>query len=340
MSAPRSNLEVLPRGVQVVLWLGLLALLAFPFVGTEFYTQMVTRMMIMAIFAMSLDLLQGVTGLVSLGHAAYFGLAGYALAFLTPQTETISLWWSLPLSVLASGTAALVIGFFVVRTHGIYFIMVTMAFAQMVYFVFFDNRALGGSDGLYIYFKPTAQIGGFTLFDLDNRVTMYYFTLALVLLVYVFLRRLLWSPFGRALAGIRVNEHRMRAMGFGTFGYKLSAFTLAGALAGLGGFLWGVQTEYINPELMGFHTSAHAIMMVILGGMGNFAGAIVGAFTFEYVLHVFKDLPYVGEVHLGKHWQLWMGSFIVLVVAFAPRGVLGIVQVLTAGRAKGAKSDV
>ena len=340
MSAPRSNLEVLPRGVQVVLWLGLLALLAFPLVGTEFYTQMVTRMMIMAIFAMSLDLLQGVTGLVSLGHAAYFGLAGYALAFLTPQAEAISLWWSLPLSVLASGAAALVIGFFVVRTHGIYFIMVTMAFAQMVYFVFFDNRALGGSDGLYIYFKPTAQIAGFTLFDLDSRVTMYYFTLALVLLVYVFLRRLLWSPFGRALAGIRVNEHRMRAMGFGTFGYKLSAFTLAGALAGLGGFLWGVQTEYINPELMGFHTSAHAIMMVILGGMGNFAGAIVGAFTFEYVLHVFKDLPYVGEVHLGKHWQLWMGSFIVLVVAFAPRGVLGIVQVLTAGRARKAKSDV
>ncbi len=335
----KSNLEVLPRGVQVVLWLGLLALLAFPFVGTEFYVQMVTRMMIMAIFAMSLDLLLGVSGLVSLGHAAYFGLAGYALAFLTPQAGTVSLWWTLPVAVLAAGLAALLIGFFVVRTHGIYFIMVTMAFAQMVYFIFFDNRALGGSDGLYIYFKPTAAIGGFTLFDLDNKQTMYYFTLALVLLVYLFLRRLLWSPFGRALAGIRVNEHRMRAMGFGTFGYKLSAFTLAGALAGLGGYLWGVQTEYINPELMGFHTSAHAIMMVILGGMGNFAGAIVGAFTFEYVLHLFKDLPYVGEVHLGKHWQLWMGSFIVLVVVFAPRGVLGIVAALTGRRRKEPRSD-
>lgn len=334
MSAAKSNLERFPASVQVVLWLGLAALLVFPFVGTEFYTQVVTRMMILAIFAMSLDLLQGVTGLVSLGHAAYFGLAGYALAFLTPQAEGISLWWSLPLSVLASALAALVIGFFVVRTHGIYFIMVTMAFAQMVYFVFFDNRALGGSDGLYIYFKPTVAIGGFTLLALDDKTSMYYFTLALMLLVYLFLRRLLWSPFGRALAGIRVNEHRMRAMGFGTFGYKLSAFTLAGALAGLAGYLWGVQTEYINPELMGFHTSAHAIMMVILGGMGNFAGAIVGAFTFEYVLHLFKDLPYVGEVHLGKHWQLWMGSFIVLVVIFAPRGVLGLVQALAARRNK------
>lgn len=332
MSAPRTNLEVLPRGVQLALWLGLAALLAFPFVGTPFYTQMVTRMMIMAIFAMSLDLLQGVTGLVSLGHAAYFGLAGYALAFLMPQTEAVSLWWTLPASVFAAALAALVIGFFVVRTHGIYFIMVTMAFAQMVYYVFFDNRALGGSDGLYINFKPTAAVGDFVLFDLDQKVTLYYFTLALLLLVYAFLRRLLWSPFGRALAGIRVNEHRMRAMGFGTFGYKLSAFTLAGALAGLAGYLWGVQSEYINPDLMGFHTSAHAIMMVILGGMGNFAGAIVGAFTFEYVLHVFKDLPDLGEVHLGKHWQLWMGSFIVLVVVFAPRGVLGIVHYLTGGR--------
>jgi branched-chain amino acid transport system permease protein len=334
MSAAKSNLERFPASVQFVLWLGLAALLVFPFVGTEFYTQVVTRMMILAIFAMSLDLLQGVTGLVSLGHAAYFGLAGYALAFLTPQTEAVSLWWSLPLSVLASALAALVIGFFVVRTHGIYFIMVTMAFAQMVYFVFFDNRALGGSDGLYIYFKPTMAVGGFTVLALDDKTSMYYFTLALMLLVYLFLRRLLWSPFGRALAGIRVNEHRMRALGFGTFGYKLAAFTLAGALAGLAGYLWGVQTEYINPELMGFHTSAHAIMMVILGGMGNFAGAIVGAFTFEYVLHLFKDLPYVGEVHLGKHWQLWMGSFIVLVVVFAPRGMLGLVHALTARKDK------
>ena len=328
MSSAKANLEILPRGVQLALGLGLLALLAFPFVGTEFYTQMVTRMMIMAIFAMSLDLLQGVTGLVSLGHAAYFGLAGYALAFLTPQGEAVSLWWSLPVAVLAAGLAALSIGFFVVRTHGIYFIMVTMAFAQMVFYLFFDNRALGGSDGLYINFKPSAAVFGWVPFDLDDKRTLYYFTLAALLLVYVFLRRLLWSPFGRTLAGIRVNEHRMRALGYGSYRYKLAAFTLAGALAGLAGYLWGVQTGYINPELMGFHMSAHAIMMVILGGMGNFAGAIVGAFAFEYLLHVFKDLPQVGSVHLGKHWQLWMGLFIVLLVTFAPRGILGMAEKL------------
>ena len=326
MSALKANLEVLPRGVQVALALGLVALAVFPFVGSDFYTQMVTRMMIMAIFAMSLDLLQGVSGLVSLGHAAYFGLAGYALAFLTPQGEAVSLWWTLPLAVLASGLAALLIGFFVVRTHGIYFIMVTMAFAQMVFFLFFDNKVLGGSDGLYINFKPDTTLFGWMPFDLDNKRTLYYFTMAVMLAIYVFLRRLLWSPFGRALAGIRVNEHRMRAMGFGTFRYKLTAFTLAGALAGLAGYLWGTQTGYINPELMGFHMSAHGIMMVILGGMGNFAGAIVGAFAFEYLLHVFKDLPQVGSVNLGKHWQLWMGLFIVLLVTFAPRGILGLVE--------------
>ena len=327
----KARLEALPRRVQLTLGLGLAALALFPLVGSEFYTQMVTRMMVMAIFAMSLDLLQGVTGLVSLGHAAYFGLAGYALAFLTPQGEPISLWWSLPAAVLASAVAALIIGFFVVRTQGIYFIMVTMAFAQMVFFLFFDNKLLGGSDGLYINFKPTAMLGGWSVFDLENRASLYYFTLALLLLVYVFLRRLLWSPFGRALAGIRVNEHRMRAVGFATFGYKLTAFTLAGALAGLAGYLWGIQTGYINPELMGFHMSAHAVLMLILGGMGNFAGAIVGAFAFEWVLHVFKDLPQVGSVNLGKHWQLWMGSFIVLVVVFAPRGLLGMLAL--AGRA-------
>ena len=326
MSTQQANLETLPVSIKLVLGMGLVALLAFPFVGTLFYTEMVTRMMIMAIFAMSLDLLQGVTGLVSLGHAAYFGLAGYALAFLTPQGEAVSLWWTLPVAVLASGLAALIIGFFVVRTHGIYFIMVTMAFAQMVFYLFFDNKALGGSDGLYVNFKPSAAVFGWVPFDLDNKRTLYYFTLAALLLTYAFLRRLLFSPFGRTLSGIRVNEHRMRAMGYGVFGYKLAAFTLAGALAGLAGYLWGTQTGYINPELMGFHMSAHAIMMVILGGMGNFAGAIVGAFAFEYLLHVFKDLPTIGSVNLGKHWQLWMGLFIVLLVTFAPRGMLGLVE--------------
>ena len=334
MSAPKSNLEALPRSIQFVLLLGFVALAAFPFVGSEFYQQMVARMMILAIFAMSLDLLQGVTGLVSLGHAAYFGLGGYALALLSSDNGPVSLWLTLPAAVLVAGLFALVIGFFVVRTRGIYFIMVTMAFAQMLFFLVFDNKELnvfglfplklGGSDGVYINFKPDAG-----LFDLENKRVFYYFVLACLVLTYVFLRRVLWSPFGRALAGIRVNEHRMRAVGFGSFGYKLTAFTLAGALAGLAGYLWGAQTGFVNPELMGFHMSAHAIMMVILGGMGNFAGAIVGAFAFEFMLELFKDLPAIGEFNTGKHWQLWMGLFIVAVIVFAPRGLLGLLARFT-----------
>jgi len=336
MSIAKAHLEVLPRSLQVLLALGLVALVACPFVATDFYSQMVARMMVLAIFAMSLDLLQGVTGLVSLGHAAFFGLAGYTLAFLMPQAEPASLWWTLPAAMAASALAALVIGFFVVRTHGIYFIMVTMAFAQMVFYLFFDNKVLGGSDGLYINFKPVLAPGDgplAKLFDLENKRVFYFFTLACLLLVYAFLRRLLWSPFGRVLAGIRINEHRMRALGYGTFGYKLAAFTLAGALAGLAGYLWAAQTGFVNPELMGFQMSAHAIMMVILGGMGNFAGAVVGAFAFEWLLHWFKDLPQVGGFDAGKHWQLWIGLFIVAVVSFAPRGLLGMVA--RAARGKG-----
>ena len=270
---------------------------------------------------MSLDLLQGITGLVSLGHAAYFGVAGYVLAFLSPADAGASWLTSLPLAVLASALLALIIGFFVVRTQGIYFIMVTMAFAQMVYFLFFDNKALGGSDGLYVNVRPAA-LG----LDFENKQVLYFFTLACLVLTYFFLRRLLWSPFGRTLNGIRLNEHRTQALGYASFSYKLTAFTLAGALAGLAGYLWAAQSGYVNPELMGFHMSAHAIMMVILGGMGNVAGALIGAFGFELFLHFFKDLPKVGEFDLGKHWQLWMGSLIVLVVVVAPQGLMGLLR--------------
>lgn len=329
MSHAKPVLEILPKSVQVIVVAGFVALAAFPLLGKDYTNQMLAQMMILAIFAMSLDLLQGVTGLVSLGHAAYFGLAGYALAFLTPEANGASLWTSLPLAVLGSAAAALVIGFFVVRTHGIYFIMVTMAFAQMVFYLFFDNKVLGGSDGIYVNFKPVAG-----LFDLENKTHFYYFTLAVLLLTYLGLRRLLWSPFGRVLCGIRVNEHRMKAVGYGTFGYKLTAFTIAGGLAGLAGYLWGAQSGFVNPELMGFHMSAHAIMMVILGGMGNFAGAILGAFAFEGLLHVFKDLPTVAGIELGKRWQLWMGVFIVLVVAFAPQGLMGLLTKVFKGKVK------
>lgn len=329
MSVVKANLEVLPSGLKLTLLFCTAALAALPLLGSDFYTQMVTRMMIMAVFAMSFDLLQGVTGLVSQGHAAFFGLGGYALAFLTASNEPISIWWSLPLVAISLGALSALVGLLVIRTAGIYFIMVTLAISQMIFHVFFDNKVLGGSDGLYINFRPTTSIFGWVPIDLENRTTLYYFVLIGMLAVYAFLRRLLWSPFGRALAGIRVNEHRMKALGFNTFQYKLVAFTLSGALAGVAGYLYGTLNGMVSPELIGFQMSALVLMMVVLGGSGNFAGAILGAFAFELTLFIFKGLPQVGSVQLDKYWQLWMGLFIVLLIAFAPRGVLGMIGSLS-----------
>jgi branched-chain amino acid transport system permease protein len=276
MSTPRANIEVLPRSAQLTLVLGLVALLAFPFVGSDFYVQMVTRMMIMAIFAMSLDLLQGVTGLVSLGHAAYFGVAGYALAFLTPADTPVSLWWTLPLAVAGAGLVALVIGFFVVRTHGIYFIMVTMAFAQMVFYLFFDNKVLGGSDGLYINFRPDASILGWLPFDLEGRKTFYYFTLALVVIVYALLRRLLWSPLGRALSGIRINEHRMRRHGLWHARLQAHGLHGGGSAGGPGRLPVGRTDRLCEPRADGLSHERARDHDGHPGGHGQFCGRDCG----------------------------------------------------------------
>ena len=165
--------------------------------------------MIMAIFALSLDLLVGHAGLVSLGHAAYFGLAAYVLALISPKYEAASLWLSLPLAMVAAALAALVIGFLVVRTAGVYFIMVTLAFAQMLYSVFHDTKLGGGSDGIYITVRPELTIAGMKPLDLENPVQFYYFVLLVMIGVYVLLSRVLHAPFGRALAGIKANESRM-----------------------------------------------------------------------------------------------------------------------------------
>ncbi len=316
--------------MKVALGVALCALVAVPFITQDFYVGLISQMMILAIFAMSFDLLQGVTGLVSQGHAAYFALAGYALAFLMPADGELSIWWSLPLVVAGAALLALIIGLLVIRVSGIYFIMVTLAISQMIFYLFFGNKSLGGSDGIYINFQPTVTLFGRQIVDLSNKMTLYYFILVIMLSVYVFLRRLLWSPFGRALVGIRINEHRMRAIGFSTFSYKLSAFVLSGALAGLAGYLYGAQTGFVSPDMIGFQMSAQVLVMVVLGGRGNFAGAIIGAFAFEYLLFFFKDLPEIAGFDFGKHWQLSMGLLIVLVASFLPNGLLGLLDRFTA----------
>ena len=301
---------------RALLLLALLALVALPALTGKFYVELVAKIMIMAVFAMSLDLLVGVTGLVSLGHAAFFGLAGYVLVLAAPDKyAAVSLWTSLPLAVIASALLALVIGALALRTRGVYFIMVTLAFSQMVYFVFHDTRVAGGSDGTYLYTKPQTNIGSWATFDLANSTHFYYAMLVLLIVSFAFLRILLASRFGHALRGIRSNEQRMRALGFNTYAYKLAAFTIAGAIAGLAGYFSAVQFGFVNPEMISWHQSANVLLMVILGGMGNLLGAIVGAFALVLTQDLFSSLT--------KHWLLLMGGFVIAAVMLLPRGLTG-----------------
>ena len=211
---------------------------------------------------------------------------------------------------------SMAVGVFVVRVKGIYFIMVTLAFAQMFYFVFHDTKFGRGSDGISMNFKPVAAIGGYTPFDLGNTSHVYYFVLVLMLAVFAFLRVVLRSPFGRALMGIRSNEHRMRSLGYPVYRYKLASFTLAGALAGLAGYLSAMQYGFVNPELLSWHQSGNVLLMLILGGVGSLYGAVVGAFAFVALAEIFQALT--------THWQLLLGAAIVLLVIFLPGGLASV----------------
>jgi len=316
------------RLATVALIAAIVALAVLPFLAEKFYVQLFAKIMIMAILAMSLDLLLGYTGLVSFGHAAFYGAAGYALALVTPQYQAANFWTSFPLAIAASALLALAIGFFVVRTRGIYFIMVTLAFAQMLFFVFFDTKIAGGSDGIYIDVRPVARIGGWQPFNLDNFVHVYYLALVFLVLTYVLLRVVLGSPFGRVLAGIRVNEHRMRSLGYPTFRYKLACFVIAGGIAGVAGYLSAVQFGVVNPEMLGWHLSAAVMMMVILGGMGTLVGPAIGAAIWMLLELGFQSLPQAGSIDFGKHWQLFMGGFIVLATLLLPSGLAGLAKAL------------
>ncbi|MFC1681692.1 branched-chain amino acid ABC transporter permease [Pseudomonadota bacterium] len=322
------------RSVIVFLLCGVAALVVYPWVGESFYIELVMRMMIFGIFAMSLDLLIGFTGLVSFGHAAFFGLAGYILAIVTPESGPVSIWVALPLCLAGTAFAALVIGWFSVRTSGIYFIMLTLAFAQMLFYFFNENSALGGSDGIFIFYKPTITIAGFTLLDLDNHFSFYYFVLGSLIASYLFLRVLLNSPFGQVIRGIRANEARTRALGYATFRYKLVSFVIAGTLAGFAGFLEGVHGGIMSPAHLGWHESGLVMMMVILGGMGTIYGAVFGAFAMVYLQDWFQDLT--------EYPLLLMGGFVIAVVLFLPHGIAGLVHQISSllsGARSGAKDN-
>ena len=302
---------LLPVGVA-------LALAVLPFVISSYQQDLVLKVLIYAIFALSLELLVGTTGLVSLGHAAFLGIGAYVAALGSPASESASVLWLLPAAMGCAALYALFVGALCLRTKGVYFIMVTLAFAQMAYFVFHDTRIAGGSDGIYLNVKPVLG----TLLDLDKRGHFYYFVLAALVFTYALLALLLRSRFGHALAGIRTNEQRMRAVGFRTYPYKLAAFVIAGALAGLAGFLLAVKDGVVNPDLLSWHESGGVLLMLILGGLGHLRGAVLGAVAFTLLKELYSSHGIVGP--LADHWQLTFGLTIIAFVALLPKGLMGL----------------
>ena len=299
----------------------LLLLAAFPFFGSGFYVEMAQKVMILAIFALSLELLVGQTGLVSLGHAAFFGVSAYAAALLSPKDGPALIWWLWPTALLAAGAYALVVGALSLRTKGVYFIMITLAFAQMAYFVFHDTDVGGGSDGIYLNFRPAVRLGDWVLMDLSKGTALYYLTLSCLIGSLVLLAVMLQSRFGRALAGIKSNEQRMRAAGFATYPYKLTAFVLSAMLAGLAGLLHSLKDGFVTPELLSWHQSGAVLLIVILGGIGHLRGAMLGAVVFTALQELFQSEAIFGD--WAKHWQLPLGLTIIACVALLPHGLIG-----------------
>ncbi len=263
-----------PRTVLTVTLLVVLALVPIyaAFTGDPFALTLFTRVLIMAIAAVSLNLIMGYGGMASFGHAAYLGIGGYAVGILWKEGFASGfVQWSVAVGV--SALFALVVGALSLRTRGVYFIMITLAFAQMVYYVAQGLDRYGGDDGLTIGQRST--FGG--LVDLNNNTLFYYLCFALLLASVYLVSRLVNSRFGLALQGARSNERRMRAIGFPTFRYKLAAFVIAGVLCGLAGALLANHTNFISPAIMYWTRSGDLMVMVILGGLGSWFGPVIGA---------------------------------------------------------------
>jgi branched-chain amino acid transport system permease protein len=276
-----------------------------------FYLDLFRRIMIFAIAAVSLDLILGFGGMVSFGHAAYLGLGAYAVAipaFYGIHSGLVQ--WTLALAL--SGLAALVIGAVSLRTTGVSFIMITLAFAQMLYYLGISINAWGADDGMRL--ARRSQFG--PVVDLANPYIFYYVVLGLLALLLWLGHRLVHARFGMVIRASRSNERRMQAVGFATFRYKLAAFTIAGAVCGLAGALLANQTEYLTPSYMHWTRSGDIMVMVILGGMGTLFGPVLGAIAFLLL----EDLLSAWTVH----WQVVLGPLLVLVVLFARRGLFGL----------------
>ncbi|APW40420.1 branched-chain amino acid ABC transporter permease [Rhodoferax koreense] len=304
------------RSVSYSRWFVALVVLLLLFVpqyarlaGEPFALTFVSRVLVFALAAISLNLVLGFGGMVSFGHALYMGLGAYAVGILA-QHEIGNGWMQLGVTVLACAAVGAVTGLISLRTSGIAFIMITLAFAQMFYYLFVSLKQYGGDDGLSVTLRSD-----FGLFSLGSPVTLYYVALALVLAVLFGMYRLVGARFGMVLRGCRINERRMKAMGFMTLRYKLTAYVLASVISGVAGLLYANLTGFASPAYMAWTVSGELIVMVVLGGMGTVFGPLLGALVLLFSEEVLKTMT--------DHWQMVLGPLIVLVVLTARRGVYG-----------------
>lgn len=299
---------------NLLLALVALAVALMPLYASNYHLQLASTALVAAMFALSLQLLVGAAGMVSLGHAAFFGLGAYAVHLLPPG---LSILLTLPAAAALAGLAALPVGVLSLRTRGFFFLMTTLAFGQMLFFVFHDTPLGGGKDGVFIT-RPALEAFGLTL-EVPRRsrpAVLLWLNLGLLALMYAGLAGLMRTLFGRALLGIRANEDRMRALGYDTRRVKLAAFVLAGALAGVAGHMQAMTEAFVNPEMLAWHRGAEALLMILLGGLGALHGPILGAFA----------LVGLGEAStlITERQRLVEGLVILAVVLALPRGLAGL----------------
>jgi branched-chain amino acid transport system permease protein len=276
----------------------------------EFYMGLAARMMIFAIAAVSLDLLLGYGGMVSFGHAAYLGTGSYAVAILAFY-EINDGFLQLAVAIGASALVALVIGFICLRTRGVYFIMITLALTQMLYFLGISLEEYGGDDGI-----NTDRSEFFEWFDLGDDTNLYYLILFFLVICVWFTWRLVNSRFGMVIRGSQSNDDRMQAIGFPTFRYKLTAFVIAGVICGIAGFLLANLTEFVTPEYMHWFRSGEIMIMVLVGGMGTVFGPVFGTIAYLLFEEVISDIT--------EHWMIIFGPLLVILVLFAKQGIWGM----------------
>jgi branched-chain amino acid transport system permease protein len=302
-----------PRNILAAVLFGALLLLPLyaQFANDRFVLTLFTRIVILAMAAVSLNLILGFGGMMSFGHAAYLGIGGYAVGILAFEgVPSGFVQW--PVALAASALFALVIGALSLRTRGVYFIMITLAFAQMAYYVVAGLARYGGDDGLTIQ-KRSQFVAPLNLSD---KVQFYYVCLALLFASLYLVWRLVNSRFGMVIQGARSNDTRMRAIGFPTYRYKLVCFVIAGTLCGLAGVLLANHTDFVSPAVMYWTRSGDLIIMVVLGGMGSVIGPVFGAIALLVLEEVLSGIT--------EYWQIILGPLLLLVVLFARGGIDGL----------------